>query len=133
MKSYYEGLTRLLMIYNYPLTWIECELEPMTTRFLKKWAGLTRPANLNLLYLSQKDGGLNLPSLSTPYKKLQLSTQRQLFTSADPTVRQIAELGLQSELGQMRKKFQPAMTVQQTMHEDPGRTRKGLLTAATEE
>ncbi len=38
-------LNWLLMIYEYPLTWIERELDSMVTSFLKKWAGLARSAN----------------------------------------------------------------------------------------
>ena len=67
------------------------------------------------------EGGLNLPSISTLYKSLQVIRQCQLLTSADPTVRHIAEKGLQTEL-----------VVQQTLQEDPGHTRRTLSTAATQ-
>ena len=58
-------LSWLLTIYEYPITWIERELDLMTTKFLKKWAGLTKSANTSLLYLPKCDGGLNLPSPSS--------------------------------------------------------------------
>jgi len=38
-------LNWLLTICEYPLTWIERELDSMTTKFLKKWVGVTKPAN----------------------------------------------------------------------------------------
>ena len=53
-----------------------------------------------------------------------------MLTSADPTVRYIAEVGLQAELESNRKKFQPTVVVQQTLQEDPGHTRKTLSVAA---
>ena len=47
--------------------------QAMATRFLKQWAGLAKSANPNLLYLPKRDSGLNLPSLSFLYKRLQVS------------------------------------------------------------
>lgn len=40
---------------------------------MKIWAGLTKSASVHILYLSQKNGGLNVPSLSLTYKRLQVS------------------------------------------------------------
>ena len=119
-----------LTIHEFPLTWIEREMEAMATHFLKKWAGLAKSANPNLLYLPQRDGGLNLSSLSSLYKRLQVSRQCQLLTSADPCVRRIAEQGLQSEITAQWKKIRPAIVVRDTMQEDPSHSRKALLTAA---
>ena len=76
----------------------------MTTKFLKKWVGLAKSANTSLLYLPQCDGGLNLPSPSSLYQRLQVSRQCQLLTSADPMVRLIAEENLKSEMASKRKK-----------------------------
>ena len=97
-------LNWLLTIYEYPITWLERELDLMTTKFLKKWVGLAKSANTSLLYLPQCDGGLNLPSPSSLYQRLQVSRQCQLLTSADPTVRLIAEENLKSEMASKRKK-----------------------------
>ena len=134
LKLYKLGICRrlnwTLTIHEFPLTWIEREMEAMATRFLKKWAGLAKSANPNLLYLPQIDGGLNLSSLSSLYKRLQVSRQCQLLTSADPCVRRIAEKAFQSEITAQRKKFRPAIVVRDTMQEDPSRSRKALLTAA---
>ena len=104
-------LNWLLMIYEYPMSWIERQLNAMATRFVKKWSGLAKPANPNMLFLPQRYGGLDLPSLSTLYKKVQVSRQCQLLTSADATVRRIAEQGLQTESQLKRKKFRPAIHV----------------------
>ena len=53
--------------------------------------GLAKSANTAMLYMMLSSGGLNLPSLTTLYKKLQVSRQCQLLTSSDPCVRRIAE------------------------------------------
>jgi len=77
MKLYKQAvcprLTWLLTVDEYPLTWIERELEVRATRCLKRWAGLAKSANTSLLYLTLKDDGLNLPSISSIYKSLQVS------------------------------------------------------------
>ena len=46
----------------------------------EKMDRLAKPANPNLLYLTKKEGGLELPSLSGLYKQLQASRQCQLLT-----------------------------------------------------
>ena len=83
LKMYRAGicprLSWQLMIKEYPLTWVERELKADATKFLKKWAGLARSANTALLYLPCKMGGLNLPALSSLYKRLQASRQCQLL------------------------------------------------------
>ena len=102
----------------------------MATRFLKRWAGLAKSANPNLLYLPKRDSGFELPSLSFLYKRLKVSRQCQILISADPCVRRSAEKGLQSEISAEWKKFQPAVMVQQTMQEDPSRSRMALAATA---
>ena len=87
-----------LTIHEFSTSWIERELEAMVTRFLKRRSGLAKSAKLNLLYLPKRDSGLDLPSLSFLYKRLQVSRQCQILTSADPCVRRIAVNGLQSEI-----------------------------------
>lgn len=64
-----------LTIHEFSISWIEREVEAMATRFLKRWAGLAKSANPNLLYLPKRDSGLELPSLSSLYKRLQVSRQ----------------------------------------------------------
>ena len=123
-------LSWLLLIEELPITWVERELEATATRFLKKWAGLAKCANTALLYLPTKRGGLNLPALTSLYKRLQVSRQSQLLMSPDGSVRLLAERNLQHELSMMRKKFKPAVTVRNVMVEDPSRSRKALSAAA---
>ena len=123
-------LSWLLTIEELPITWVERQLEVMATRYLKKWAGLAKSANTALLYLPQKKGGMNLPSLTSLYKRLQVSRQSQLLMSRDPCVRYLAEKGLQHDLTLSRKKFKASVVVRNALAEDPNRNRKSLVSAA---
>ena len=44
-------LTWPLLIHEFPITWVEKELDSITIWFLKRWAGLSKPANTAILYL----------------------------------------------------------------------------------
>lgn len=123
-------LTWPLLIEDLPISWFEKDLQPLATQFLKRWAGLARSANPSLLFLQTKKGGLGLPTLTNLYKRLQVTRQAQLLTSRDPCVRHIAERHLQNEVQGKRRKFQPAVLVQQVWVEDPGRSGRSLAAAA---
>lgn len=118
-----------LTIYHFPSSWVKHELEATTTKHLKKWSGLAKSANPNMLYLPRCEGGLDLPSLSGLYKRLQVSRQAQLLTSADPCVRRVAEDSLRTEEKSQRAVFLPTVMVRGTMQEDPSCTRKALTKA----
>ena len=62
-----------LMVIQLPISWVEHQFDSLATSYLKKWAGLARCANPSILFPSQANGGLHLPSLSTIFKKLQVS------------------------------------------------------------
>ena len=86
----FPRLSWLLSVCDLPLTWIERQVEPIATRYLKKWCHLARPANVCRFYLPFKLGGLNLPSLSTSFKKCQVSRYHQLLNSKDARVQNLA-------------------------------------------
>ena len=109
-----------LMIQEFPATWMEQKVNPLVTRFLKTWSGLGKSANTALLYLPQSQGGLNLPSLSTLHKRLQVSRQCQLLTSQDSCVRFLADRGLKRELRAKRQKFRPAEVAREALKISPG-------------
>ena len=44
-------------------TWLRCTLQPLATRYLKRWSGLARTADPNKLFLPRSNGGLDLPNL----------------------------------------------------------------------
>ena len=46
-----------LGISDLPISWVTECLEATTTRFLKKWSGLARPADPSRLYLPKRNGG----------------------------------------------------------------------------
>ncbi len=50
--------------------------------------------------------------------------------SSDPSVRRIAEIGLQAEVVAQRKKFHPAVVTRDTLQQDPSMSRKALMKAA---
>ena len=112
-----------LTIHEFSLSWIKRNLEAPATRYLKRWAGLTRSTNPNLLYLPRSSGGLNLPVITSLYKKLQVSKQTQILMSGDPCVRRIAEKGLQLDMQAKRSKFLPAVEVNNTLIDDLSLTR----------
>ena len=51
-------LTWPLLIQEFPMTWAEKELDSITTRYLKHWAGRSKSANTAILYLPRSVGGL---------------------------------------------------------------------------
>ena len=108
-----------LLIEDFPITWLERELQPLATKALKKWAGLTRSSNTSILFLPAKKSGLALPSLISQYKKLQATKMVQLFTSRDQGVREAAVLRLEQEEGRQRMKFRPAALVDSIITEEP--------------
>ena len=66
-------LNWLLTIADLPLTLVERTLEPPARKYLKMWSGLPRCADPSRLYLPRSLGGLEMPSLPTVFKKLQVT------------------------------------------------------------
>ena len=110
-----------------PISWVTKCLETTATRFLKRWSGLARSADPSRLYLQKKNGGLNLPNITTIYKKAKVSIACQLLTSHDPITRHISKISIGHEESQKRAKFQPMLTAREVMADDPG-ARRGTLT-----
>ena len=109
-----------LLVEDFPITWLERDLQPLATKALKEWAGLARHSNTSILFLPAKRGGLALPSLVREHKKLQASKIVQLITSHDPGVRKVADLRLLEEKKRRRIKFRPAVLVNSiTMQDHP--------------
>ena len=119
-----------LLVEDFPLTWLERELQPLATKALKKWAGLATSSNTSILFLPAKKGGLALPSLVGLYKRLQATKMVQLLSSHDAGVRKAADLRLVEEKGKKRLKFRPAALVDSIRSQDPPRNRRALTRAA---
>ena len=97
-----------LMIEEFPISWLERELQPMATRALQKLSGLASSSNTSILFLPANRGGLALPSLVTLYKRMQATRMVQLFTSRDQSVKKTAELHLEEERKCLRAKYRPS-------------------------
>ena len=123
-------LTWELSINSFPITYVERELTATATRYLKKWAGLTKPADPNSLYLPKCKGGLELPSIATIYKKLQISKATTLMMSKDSAVRHLATTLTQKEQNKQREMFQPFSKVVEAMKNEPGASKKTIKTRA---
>ena len=52
LRLYKQGvcprLSWALLVDEFSITWLERDLQPLATRFLKKWTGLTRSANTSI-------------------------------------------------------------------------------------
>ena len=101
-------------------TWLKSTLQPLATRYLKRWSGLARTADSNKLFLPKSNGGLDLPDLTTLYHKLQVSKSARFMYSRDPVVRSIATGETLRERQQTRATFKPFHTVVEAVKEDPG-------------
>ena len=119
-------LTWDLSVHSFPTTWLQTTLQPIATRFLKKWSGLAKPADTGCIYLPKNKGGLELPSLVTLYKKLHVSKAAMYTCSRDPVVRAIASQETRKEATQLRPCFKPYQTVITAMQADPGVCRQKL-------
>ena len=120
-----------LLVEVFPISWLERELQPLATRALKKWSGLTSSSNTSILFLPAKKGGLALPSLVSLYKKLQATKMVQLFLSHDSGVRETADLRLAEEERRKRLAFKPAIMVNSIFSEDHPQSRKALTKVVT--
>ena len=118
------------MIQELPTSWVEKELDSRAARCLKRWSGLSKSANLAILHLPHSQGGLNLPKLSTVYRKLQVSRHTQLLTSRDGCVRFLADRCLKREQSLPRLKFRPATRAREVLAANPGGGRKALARVA---
>ena len=79
------------LISDVPPSFVKSELQPIQTRFLKKWVGLAERADPSILYRSREQAGLGWKEVRVEHKKGQLIRRHQLATSKDPKVREIHE------------------------------------------
>ena len=117
-------LTWDLSVNHFPVSWLESTLQPIATKFLKRWSGLAKSADTGCLFLPKEKGGLELPSLVTLYKKLQVAKAAVYTCSRDPVVRAIATQETRKEATQTRPVFKPYQVVVAAMQDDPGATSK---------
>ena len=119
-----------LLVEDFPLSWLERQLQPLATKALKKWSGLAKSSNTSILFLPAKKGGLALPSLVGLFKRLQATKMVQLLTSQDAGVQKAADLHLVEEKEKKRLKFRPAALVDSIRSQHPPLSCQGLTRAA---
>ena len=74
-------LSWYLMMYDFSFSFVS-SLEKQARRYLKKWSGLARCANVQVLYQTHRNKGLNLKNVVTFFKQMQL-TKLLLIRSLD--------------------------------------------------
>ena len=120
-------LTWDFSISDLPISWLENQLQPIATRFLKRWSGPARPADPNRLFLPKANGGLELPHLVTTYKKIHVAKAGSYMYSGDSVVRAIATVNTLRESQLHRSCFNPHQEVMEVMQDDPGASRKYVV------
>jgi hypothetical protein len=80
-----------LMMYDTPVSFNK-ELDVIVNRYLKKWSGLAKPANVSIFFRSKRHFGLHLKKISDFSKKLQVIKVHLLKYSRDPIIRKLYEL-----------------------------------------
>ena len=118
------------MANDLAMSWVKTTLEAAATRYLKRCVGLPRPADPSRLYLPKKNGGLELPSISTLYKKQCASVACQILTSRDPIVRHTATLEIRREADLNRPTHRPMIATRDIWKKDPSANAKSLTRRA---
>ena len=111
-------LTWDLSISDLPVSWLWNSLQPIATRYLKRWSGLSRSASPNHLFLPKSNGGLDLPHLLTVYKKIQATKAGSHMFSRDSSVRATVTLDTLHEASLQRVLFSPHQEVVEVMKEN---------------
>ena len=101
-------------------------------RHLKQWTGLAKSANTSCscLFLPKSMGGLQLPLISTTYKKLQCAKAASLMSSRDSLVLHLASQKILAKASTVRQSFKPYQQVVEVLREDPGASRKVIAVRA---
>lgn len=76
------------LIHDLPLS-IAIEFDKHTNRFLKRWAGVHRSAEVGVLYRPKEHFGLGLTKISIHFKKMGVVKCLLLKHSKDPNIRQL--------------------------------------------
>jgi hypothetical protein len=76
------------LVHDFPLS-LAIEFDKHSNRFLKRWAGIARSAELGILYRSNDRFGLGLTKISTHFKKMGVVKCLLLKHAKDPNIRQL--------------------------------------------
>ena len=84
-------------------------------------------ADPNRLFLPKSNSGLDIPHLVTMYKKIQAAKAGSHMYSSDSTIRAIATQDTLHESQLQRPSFRPHQEVVNVMKEDPGASKKKVI------
>ena len=56
------------LIHDFPPSFVEKELQPIQTKYLKKWSGLAKRAEPSVLYRSRENSGMGLREAKVEHK-----------------------------------------------------------------
>ena len=108
-------LTWDLSLANLPISWVEKNLDTLATKFLKRWTGLAKSANTCRLYLPKSKGGLQIPSISTTFKKIQCAKAASLMSSRNSLVHHLASQQTLVKASAQQQAFKPFQRVVELM------------------
>ena len=116
-------LSWLLMVQEFPLTWVKVNLEAVATAFLKKWPGLTKSASIALFIWDHHLGEwINHHSWHF-IRSCKYLTNVSYWHVLIPVC---ADRHHQNKTRYTRKAFRQATEVRETMRKDIGKNRKWL-------
>ena len=134
LRIYRDGisprLTWDLSTADISISWVKKDLDFLVVRHLKQWTELAKSTNTSHLLLPKSMGGLQLPLISTIYKKLQSTKAASLMSSRDPLVRHLASQKTLAEASTVRQSFRPYQQVVEVLREDPGASQKVIVAYA---
>jgi hypothetical protein len=91
-RSYVHSFLRWdLTIYDVPSSWVNTNLTTTLTKFIKKWSGLAKCANIDFLYIPKNKGGLGFLDLTSLHQKCQINRAHILECSKDPWIKSLWE------------------------------------------
>ena len=97
-----------LTVHDLSKTFIS-KLQAMANTYLKKWAGLPRPANTAILFIGSSDrAGLRIKNLVTVWKQMQVGRMDILKLSRDDRCKVLYEAILERQT-QWTRKYPPAV------------------------
>ena len=79
------------LIHDFSPSFVKTKLQPIQTKYLKKWSGLARAADPSVRYQSRENAGLGMKESCEEHKRQRLIRRHQLATSEDPKVKAIHE------------------------------------------
>jgi len=89
-------LSWFLMVYDFSFSFVS-SLEKEARRYLKKWSGLARCANVLILYQTHQRRGCNLKNIVTFFKQMQLTKLLLLRSSTSEVTRCIWQRQLEKD------------------------------------